>query len=96
MKCLMIYTHFLGYWAQSCPSCKTWFFKVTTFFAKYDVEQQSLSPVVSTSAVLNSIKPKLLAEYELEWQGKLNSDVAMRGINAGGNKLRIYRKFKHS
>ena len=62
----------------------------------YDVEQQCLSPVVSTSAVLNSIKPKLLAEYELEWQEKLNSDVAMRGINAGGNKLRTYRKFKHS
>ena len=73
-----------------------WFFKVTTFFAKYDVEQQCLSPVVSTSAVLNSIKPKLLAAYELEWQEKLNSDVAMRGINAGGNKLRTYRKFKHS
>ena len=87
---------FLGYWAQSSPSCKTWFFKVTTFFAKYDVEQQCLSPEVSTSAVLNSIKPKLLAEYELEWPEKLNSDVAMRGINAGGNKLRTYRKFKHS
>ena len=87
---------FLGYWAQSSPSCKTWFFKVTSFFAKYDVEQQCLSPGVSTSAVLNSIKPKLLAEYELEWQEKLNSDVAMRGINAGGNKLRTYRKFKHS
>ena len=57
---------FLGYWAQSSPSRKTWFFKVTTFFAKYDVEQQCLSPEVSTSAVLNSIKPKLLAEYELE------------------------------
>ena len=55
-----------------------------------------MSPEVSTSAVLNSIKPKLLAEYELEWQEKLNSDVAMRGINAGGNKLRTYRKFKHS
>ena len=66
------------------------------FFAKYDVEQQCLSPVVATSAVLNSIKPKLLAEYELEWQEKLNSDVAMRGINTNGNKLRIYRKFKHS
>ena len=62
---------FLGYWAQSSPSCKTWFFKVTTFFAKYDDEQQCLSPEVSTSAVLNSIKPKLLAEYELEWQEKL-------------------------
>ena len=49
---------FRGYWAQSSPSCKTWFFKVTTLFAKYDVEQQCLSPVVSTSAVLNSIKPK--------------------------------------
>ena len=36
--------------------------------------------MVSTSAVLNNIKPKLLAEYELEWQEKLNSDVAMRGI----------------
>ena len=84
---------FLGHWAQSSPSCKMWFFKVTIFFAKYDAEQQCLSPVVSTSAVLNSIKPKLLAEYELEWQEKLNSDVAMRGINAGGNKLRTYRKF---
>ena len=70
---------FLGYWAQSSPSCKTWFFKVTPFFVKYDVEQQCLSPMVSKSAVLNSIKPKLLAEYELEWQEKLNSDVVMRG-----------------
>ena len=52
-----------------------------------------LSPVVSTSAVLNSIKLKLFAEYELEWQEKLNSDVAMRGINAGGNKLQSYQKF---
>ena len=86
---------FLGYWTQSSPSCKTWFFKVTTFSAKYDVEQQCLSPEVSTSAVLNSIKPKLLAEYELEWQEKLNSDAAMRGVNAGGNKLRTYRKLKH-
>ena len=25
-----------------------------------------------------------------------NSDVAMRGINACGNKLRTYRKLKHS
>ena len=24
------------------------------------------------------------------------SDVAMRGINVGGNKLRTYQKFKHS
>ena len=86
----------LGYWAQSSPSCKTWFFRISTFFSKYDVEQQCLSPVVSTFAVLNSIKPKLLAEYELEGQEKLNSDVARRGINAGGNKVRTYRKFKHS
>ena len=34
--------------------------------------------------------------FGYEWQEKLNSDVAMRGINAGGNKLRIYQKFKHS
>ena len=65
-------------------------------FAKYDVEQQGLCPVVSASAVQNSIKPKLLSEYELEWDEKLNSDVAMRGINACGNKLRTYRKLKHS
>ena len=52
--------------------------------------------MVSTSAVLNSIKPKLLAKYELEWQEKLNSGVAIRSVNAGGNKLRTYQKFKHS
>ena len=28
--------------------------------------------------------------YELEWQEKRISDVAMRGINVGGNTLRTY------
>ena len=32
--------------------------------------------------------------YEQRWQTKLNTDIAVRGPEAGGNKLRTYRKFK--
>ena len=44
--------------------------------------------------VLTSVDSKLLQYYKTQWQEKLNSDNAIRGPTAGGNKLRIYSTFK--
>ena len=50
---------------------------------------------LSVRVVLTSVYSKLLHYYETQWQEKLNSDNAIRGPTAGGNKLRTYRTFKN-
>ena len=34
--------------------------------------------------------------FERIWREKLNTEFAVRGQDAGGNKLRIYKKFKEN
>ena len=43
-----------------------------------------------------AVNDDLKVYYELQWKEKLNSDVAVRGAEFGGNKLRTYKKFKSS
>ena len=80
---------FSGCMAQAnSSSCKTWFYRVTTFLSKIEHEQICRNRGLSKQAVLHSV------DTQRKWQTKLNTDIAVRGPEAGGNKLRTYRKFK--
>ena len=72
----------------------TWFYRATTFLSKIDHEQICRNRGLSIQAVLHSVDTQLHDLYEQKWQTKLNTDIAVRGPEAGGNKLRTYRKFK--
>ena len=47
-------------------------------------------------ATLNTINSQLHVYLERIWREKLNTKFAVRGQDAGGNKLRTYRKFKEN
>ena len=75
-------------------SCKTWFYRATPFLSKIEHEQICRNRGLSIQAVLHSVDTQLHDLYEQKWQTKLNTDIAVRGLEAGDNKLRTYRKFK--
>ena len=79
-------------WANS--ACKTWFFRVLEFYSEIGHDVICRDRDLSVRVVLTSVDSKLLQYYETQWQEKLNSDNAIRGPAAGGNKLRTYRTFK--
>ena len=86
---------FSGCMAQAnSSSCKTWFHRATTFLSKIEHEQICRNRGLSIQAVLHSVDTQLHDLYEQKWQTKLNTDIAVREPEAGGNKLRTYRKFK--
>ena len=47
-------------------------------------------------ATLNTINSQLHVYFEKIWREKLNAEFAVRGQDAGSNKLRTYRKFKEN
>ena len=52
---------------------------------------------LAVRATLNSVNTKLqLYYFENCWREKLHAEFAMGGPDAGGNKLRTYRRFKES
>ena len=51
---------------------------------------------LAVRATLNTINSQLHVYFERIWREKLNTEVAVRGQDAGGNKLRTYRKFKEN
>ena len=80
---------------SACNSaCKTWFFRVLEFYSKIGHDVICRDRDLSVRVVLTSVDSKLLQYYKTQWQEKLNSDNAIRGPTAGGNKLRTYRTFK--
>ena len=86
---------FSGCMAQAnSSSCKTWIYKVTTLLSKIEHEQICRNRGLSIQAVLHSVDTQLHDLYEQKWQAKLNTDIAVGGPEADGNKLRTHRKFK--
>ena len=65
-----------------------------SFLTKIEYEQICRNRGLSIQAVLHSVDTQLHDLYEQKWQTKLNTNIAVRGPEAGGNKLRTYRKFK--
>ena len=47
----------------------------------------------SIYTTLNTINSQLHVYFVRIWREKLNTEFAVRGQDAGGNKLRTYRKF---
>ena len=75
-------------------SCKPWFYRATTFLSKIEHVQICRNRGLSIQAVQHSVDTQLHDLYEQKWQTKLNTNIAVRGSEAGGNKPRTYRKFK--
>lgn len=85
---------FVEYLEASSYRCKTWFYRVKTFLNEIGFENIYNSQRLVVRNVLGMIDTTLHTYYQRVWSEKLNSDVAVRGATAGGNKLRTYRQFK--
>ena len=83
---------FIAYLTCANSACKTWFFRVLELNSEIGHDVICGNCDLSIRVVQTSVDLKLL--HETQWQEKLNSDNAIRGPTAGGNKLRIYRTFK--
>ena len=84
---------FAAYLTCANSACKSWFFRVLEFYSEIGHDVTCRDRDLSVRVVLTSVDSKLLEYYETQWQEKLNSDNAIRGPTAGGNKLRTYRTF---
>ena len=49
-----------------------------------------------TTCTSSTINSQLHVYFESIWREKLNAELAVRGQDAGGNKLITYRKFKEN
>ena len=73
---------------------KPGFIESQLFLSQIEHGQICRNHVLSIQAVLHSVDTQPHDLYEQEWQTKLNTDIAVRSPEAGGNKLRTNRKFK--
>jgi len=87
---------FMCCFEQSNLRCRTWFFRVRKFLIAINHGDICEARELVVKSVICSISAELKLLYKAQWLKKLNSDVAARGELYGGNKLRTYRKFKHS
>ena len=81
---------------KSSSRCKTWCYRVQLFYIEIEHAGICNGPSISVRAVLRSMDSRLNTYYENRWKDQLNSDSARRGPEAGGNKLRTYRRFKEA
>ena len=82
--------------AQSNCNCKTWCFRVKTFFIQIQHEHICTNHRLAVRTVINSVNCQLQLLYEKQWKDILYADHARRGQEEGGNKLRTYRRVKHN
>ena len=64
------------------------------FFIEIEHEHICQGRRLAVRATLSTINSQLHVYFERIWKEKLNTEFAARGQDAGGNKLRTYRKFK--
>ena len=87
---------FLSYLPQGSTNRKIWCYRVKMFFIEIEHEHICQGHRLAVRATLNTINSQLHVYFERIWREKLNTEVAVRGQDAGGNKLRAYRKFKEN
>ena len=81
---------------QASVRCKNWCYRITVFFAKIEHDQLVCHQDFRVRQLLNSVDKKLQAYFLMQWKQKLQSDISVAGVEAGGNKLRTYRTFKEN
>ena len=87
---------FLSHLTQGSTNRKIWCYRVKMFFIEIEHEHICQGHRLAVRATLNTINSQLHVYFERIWREKLNTEVAVRGQDAGGNKLRTYRKFKEN
>ena len=81
---------------MSNRSCKTWCYRVRSFYVEIEHDQICAANRLAVRATLNSVDNRLQILYEEQWNNLLNADFARRGQEEGGNKLRTYRRVKQN
>ena len=66
------------------------------FFIEIEHEHICQGHRLAVRATLNTINSQLPVYFERIWREKLHTEFGVRGQDAGGNKLRTYRKFKEN
>ena len=74
---------------------KTWCYRVKMFYQQIELDI-CLGDRLAVRAILISVNTKLQVYFENCWREKLDAEFARGGPDAGGNKLRTYRRFKES
>ena len=82
--------------AQCNANCKTWCSRVTVFFQKIQLGDICHGHRLTVGTTLRTVNSQLHVYYEQCWKDKLNAEFARAGQDAGGNKLRTYRRFKEN
>ena len=90
---LLVNKVFLYCVEQASVKCKNWCYRITVFFAKIEHDQLVCHQDFRVRQLLNSVDKKLQAYFVMQWKQKLQSDISVAGVEAGGNKLRTYRTF---
>ena len=66
------------------------------FLAKIEHDQLACHQDFIVRQLLNSVDKKLKEYFVLQRKQKLQSDISVAGVEAGGNTLRTYRTFKEN
>ena len=88
---------FLSHLNQGSKGSKIWCYRVKMFFF-IEIEHEHICQFhrLAVRATLNTINSQLHVYFERIGREKLNAEFAVRGQDAGGNKLRTYRKFEEN
>ena len=86
----------LSHLTQSSTNRKIWCYRGKMFFIEIEQEHICQGHRLAVRATLNTINSQLHVYFERIWREKLNTEFAVRGQDAGGNKLRTYRKIKEN
>ena len=87
---------FQSHLVQCNASCKTWCHRVQMFFREIEFGDIGHGHRLAVGAILRTVNAQLQLYYDKKWKHKLEDEFARRGQDAGGNKLRTYRRFKES
>ena len=80
---------------QSSSTCRTLFYGVRQFLIRIDMEYVLQAHEVNTRSILYNIDSNFVPLLHQEWKEILLSSTAVAGERCGGNKLRMYKTFKH-
>ena len=78
---------FLSHLTQGSTNRKIWCYRVKMFFIEIEHEHICQGHRLAVRATLNTINSQLHVYFERIWREKLNTEIAVRGQDAGGNKL---------
>ena len=64
------------------------------FFGEFEYGDIGHGHRLAVGTILRTVNSQLQLYYDKMWKDKLEDELARRGQDAGGNKLRTYRRFK--